>query len=317
MTTAAPFEYDDFQFMEFFLGCTRECLAGTTDGEDVGFSDCSSYCGASLAMNTPAFSDQADMDTESRQMGLHSSSSNAKSDAESLSGSMNVEAGSEGCEAPATSNNSPLLPLSTHSAPPPRYVPPPPMRALTQKAQCASPMLPLSATITVEELVTLGLVRNPVILRPQYPSHLPLVRCCYDSNKRKGCDKGSNCYHIHANPTDRRKPATQKCPHEIYVERPHFALYEGMVPQPHIQSLPCQYGMGCKNPLHRDCAVRFSLNDAALADYNAYFRAFRDYEFQMIQQQLAVIRARRELTDDMIWRARSAHAAAECRGAPW
>ena len=312
-----------FNYFEFFFGCSEPCVGAPIDSaSDGGLSEASSD---GFTLSSPTRTDvslasfshhEAELDSQSEREGMRSRYSYSTASA-GLGGSMEVEVGSVGTQ--VSTDRSSLLPTDVPPTPfatavAPRYVHgnttvtghggqmPNSQNLLSLSATNG----PLSATITTEELIALGVVWGVQIPQPTYPPHLPFVRCCYDFNVRKTCGKGSNCYHIHANPADRRKPPILNPPFEVYVERPHFQLFEEMAEHATILSLPCQYGMNCKNPLHRECAIQYRF---ALAEYNAYFRAFRDYEFQMIQQQLAVTRARRELTDDMIKRARSAHAA--------
>ena len=151
--------------------------------------------------------------------------------------------------------------------------------------------------ISLAQLVALGLVPpHPRISAPAYPAHLPHVRCCYDSNKMKECERHSNCYHLHCDGADRCRPAGLK-PHEVYVPRPHFIAYNE-VQSVSVASLPCNYGLNCKNHQHRRCAVKHKFNATALVEYEAYVRAFRSYEFAVIQYYLVVGRVRRHLTDE-------------------
>ena len=282
---------------------------------------------------TPPLSHQAEIDTTSDKTGLHIGSIfNSSSGADSSPPvSLIVGVGSE--ESDPLSESPPQWRMSHHRTPSPLRVSlgnpkvgaaplshiaqqpstksgmveiPTTAEAVSTATPPAESALPLSATITTEELAALGLVKVVGVRPPVYPAHLPFVRCCYDSNHRRACEKGAKCYHLHANPADRCKPLVNK---PVYVERPHFLLYNQTTPQPSYDTLPCQYGPNCKNPSHYNCAIQHCFEDAMITDYNAYSRNFRDYEYQLIQQQLSINRARRKLTDDMIQRARSVHAA--------
>ena len=151
--------------------------------------------------------------------------------------------------------------------------------------------------ISLAQLVALGLIPpHPRISAPAYPAHLPHVRCCYDSNKMKECERHSNCYHLHRDGADRCRPASLK-PHEVYVPRPHFIAYNEFQ-SVSVASLPCNYGLNCKNHQHRRCAVKHKFNATALVEYEAYVRAYRSYEFAVIQYYLSANQVRRQLTDE-------------------
>ena len=161
----------------------------------------------------------------------------------------------------------------------------------------------LASKLPAEDLAVLGLIPRPVSGKtPAYPAHLPFVRCCYDANQKKGCGKGNKCYHIHADPEHRCKPdSTQQGRHqEVYVDRPHFISFD-TTGHPDAQTLPCHYGMQCKSAQHRECATKHKFNAVALAEYEAYLRSYRSYEFELIKYQLAVNKARRDLPDSDVF----------------
>ena len=177
--------------------------------------------------------------------------------------------------------------------------------AATQTAAvpfCANVLIKIKPNLAVplSELVELGLVPPlpSAVTKPAYPAHLPFVRCCYDANEKKGCGKGSNCYHVHSNAADRSRPPGLKW--QVYIDRPHFSAFNETGTGIDLQTLPCNYGMGCMDPQHRRCAFKHKFNAAALAEYDSYLRAFRTYEFALIEHHHAVNRARKDLTEKAI-----------------
>ena len=220
--------------------------------------------------------------------------------------------------------------------------------------------LPLVTKMSNEELIQLGLLPPPTMASrpPIYPSHLPFVRCCYDTatttgnskgggvggrraTTTSGCAKGNKCYHLHSDPVDRCKLPTQNSVaggnnnaiaagvsrhNELWVDRPHFnafnnnyqslfsnssSVFNSTTSDPfqatlviyhhqHHQRLPCHYGMNCRNPQHRQCAVQHNFHAAALEEYELYLRRFRSYEFECIQYHHTVNRIWRSITDTMV-----------------
>lgn len=186
---------------------------------------------------------------------------------------------------------------------------------------CASaqPVNPLVLTKSVEELIDLGLLVSPVMAcetpLPSYPQRLPFVRCCYDSNRKKGCEQGHKCYHLHRDLTHQCRcpsPLTHGIRHhDIYIGRPHFQAYNAatQIAPIAIDTLPCNYGLKCKNARHRDCAFKYMFNAVAMAHYEQYLKRFREHEFQMINYHINANKARREIADSDLFRAMAAKAA--------
>ena len=180
--------------------------------------------------------------------------------------------------------------------------PPPQAGASTQESE-----LPNSSRVRsirnmpLSQLVALGLVPpQPDVHPPSYPAHLPPVRCCYDSKQIKDCTRGNNCYHLHRDEADRCRPQNMKT-HEVYIPRPHFIAFNNSSSSSSTEvfsSLPCNYGLQCKDRQHHSCAVRHMFGETALAEYKAYLRRYRSYEFELIRYYLLVNKARRELTDE-------------------
>ena len=188
--------------------------------------------------------------------------------------------------------------------PPFMYAAPPPAPPYTSKPKRVPNRKPtLATTMNVTDLVVLGLVAKPLdVDPPAYPSHLPFVRCCYDSNEKKGCEKGCKCYHIHKDPSHRTKPDQPIVPgrnHEVYVDRPHFVAFDNSE-DANIDSLPCHYGIHCKDPDHRERAECNKYTADGMRNYEVFLRNYRNYEFELIKYQLSVNKARRELTDEVV-----------------
>ena len=319
--TACQWEYDDVIALS-----DNDCGASAPDTNEPSES-------LSVAADEGFTSQEVELDEEAPQCPHHKLSTPQLLDeldgdasfqtASSLSGSMMVCDGSdverddreETCLAVAEKENTPPHGRSdkeglyqTHqgriAAPQPVDGHPDGEQSSTSSAipSGSNSLTPSAQSMPLSELVALGLVPpHPRISAPAYPAHLPHVRCCYDSNKMKECTRFSNCYHLHRDGADRCRPAGLK-PHEVYVPRPHFIAYNEVrsrSPDP-VKSLPCNYGLQCKDRQHRDCAVKHKFDTAALAEYEAYLRAFRSYEFAVIQYYLSVNRARRELTDEVV-----------------
>ena len=191
----------------------------------------------------------------------------------------------------------------------------------------------LARSMTVEELIALGLLASPsnvcTTALPEFSTRrFPFVRCCYDSNPSKGCQKGHQCYHLHKDPAHQNhkiSPLTHGVrKQEIYVQRPHFDAFNeaSRTAEIDFESLPCNYGINCKNHKHRECAYRHVFNTAKVSQYDAYIKKFRDHEFQMIGYHNSINKARRDISDEEILRAEQAKmelmaaAAAKARQAP-
>lgn len=192
---------------------------------------------------------------------------------------------------------SPMMAAPFMYAPPPA----PPYTARPKRVINRKPTL--ATTLETEDLVVMGLVPKPLdIDAPAYPAHLPFIRCCYDSNEKKGCEKGSKCYHLHFDPAHRHPPEPPSIPgrnHEVYVDRPHFVAFDNCNVTD-MSQLPCHYGIQCKDPKHREFAHNHKFGIDGMRDYETFLRNYRNYEFELIKYQLSVNKARRELTDDFV-----------------
>ena len=319
-------------FCHVFFGCPAVTAPATAAGchvdeDGVALSD--NDCGASVVLdmtspsepNTSFFSSPDGFNSQEVELGedlskypsnqlstpqLFDGESSFGSSRASLSGSMRVygrsdedEASDRHQEEPATHQDDELA--ATHQCVIPHSVREAPHLFGTLSLSNDQPSgTPSAKSMSLSELVALGLIPpHPRISAPAYPAHLPHVRCCYDSSRIKDCARSHNCYHLHCDGADRCRPAGLK-PHEVYVPRPHVIAYNEVQSNlsAAVASLPCNYGLNCKSHQHRRCAVKHKFNATALAEYEAYVRAFRSYEFAVIQYYLSANQVRRQLTDE-------------------
>eukprot|EP00758_Cryptobia_borreli_P008470 Tbor_TRINITY_DN5391_c0_g2::TRINITY_DN5391_c0_g2_i1::g.4308::m.4308 len=202
----------------------------------------------------------------------------------------------------------------THYAtPPPKYTPKR-NRTHQSKHQTFQSRMPLHQRslggLNVHSLNNKGIHTHSM----SPPIDVGPVRCCYEMQEERGCLQGANCCHCHwslngiskkeekgGGDEKSKNGEEQECPTMAQLF-PHLLLWHMYLPEPDnrttgngdideeqqlrafFNSLPCQYGMNCKDMEHRANALKANFSSkkkSIYSDYVEYMKlTYKEYEMK-------------------------------------